>query len=452
MTAETALRITSKNDVDEEQLRMAGKRLGPFIRKRWMIGPVLVVLVILMLLGDHAPWRPWLVGATLAAFALRSFIERRHPGEPLVAFGPATRHLGRDAVIALVVSLPILASGGFDSPVLPLLIPLCFFIGTIAATRTLIVFTLTYAGLFGVLAFMSSRGLVSDLVPAVFGGGSGVPQSKALLYSKAAGFILSLGYAAGLSHLVRQVFREMIGDALDARDEVLRDHEAHARELTTLSGELAHEIKNPLANVKGLAVLVARDVQGKALERIEILQREVSRMEEILQSFLTFSRPLSPLQEEDVDLADLCQSVLALHEGVAHAKNVSLGLSTSGSIHLSCDPRKVKQILINLVQNALEASPSGAAVQLQLLAAPTGGARVEVRDLGPGIPPAVRAHLFEPGSTTKERGTGLGLALARGLARQHGGEVVLADREGGGCTASLTLPARTARPAGEAAS
>lgn len=443
--------ITTKNDVDEEQLRMVGKRLGPFIRKRWMIGPVFLVLVILTLVGDHAAWRRWIVAATLAALALRSLIERRHPGEPLVAFGPATRHVIRDAIIAVLVSLPILASGGFDSPVLPIVIPLCFFIGTIAATRTLVVFTLTYASLFAILAFVSSRGLVSDLMPAVFGGGPAVPQPTILLYSKAAGFIAALGYAATLSHLVRQVFRHMIGDALDARDEVLRDHEAHARELTTLSGELAHEIKNPLANVKGLAVLVARDVQGKGIERIEILQHEVSRMEETLQSFLTFSRPLSPLNEEEVDLRDLCQSVLALHEGVAHAKNVSLGSSAAASVHVRCDVRKVKQILINLVQNALEASASGAAVQLVLLAAPTGGARVEVRDLGPGIPAAVRAHLFEPGATTKERGTGLGLALARALARQHGGDVDLADREGGGCTATLTLPAGTARSAGEVA-
>jgi signal transduction histidine kinase len=80
-----------------------------------------------------------------------------------------------------------------------------------------------------------------------------------------------------------------------------------------------------------------------------------------------------------------------------------------------------------------------------------GGARLEVRDRGPGISESVRAHLFEPGSTTKDRGTGLGLALARGLARQHGGELTLEDRDSGGCTAVLTLPARPPTVAEESA-
>ncbi len=441
----------SKSDVDAAQLKMLGDRFRPLIRRRWMVGAVAAVLVVLMLVGDSAVWRLWLVGVTLGAVALRAVIERRHPGEPLVLFGPARRRALRDAAVALVIAVPVLASGGFDSPLLPIAIPICFFIGIIAPTRTLVVFTLTYAGLVGILAFVSGRGLVPDLMPAVFGGGSGAPQSVALLYSKAAGVMVALAYAAGLSHVVRRVFREMMGDALDARDEVLRGHDAHARELTALSGELAHELKNPLANVKGLAVLIGRDVTGKGGERLEVLQHEVSRMEEILQDFLTFSRPLSPLNEQEVDLRDLCQSVEALHEGMAHARNVSLELIAPAPVRVSCDPRKVKQILINLVQNALDASPPGAAVELAVLRGSDGGPRVEVCDRGPGIPPGIRAHLFEPGSTTKERGTGLGLALARGLARQHGGELLLEDREGGGCTATLVLPARPALFAGEAA-
>jgi hypothetical protein len=119
-------------------------------------------------------------------------------------------------------------------------------------------------------------------------------------------------------------------------------------------------------------------------------------MEEVLQSFLAFSRPLSPLSQQEVDLKDLCASVLALHEGMAHGKNVSLELSAATPVSASCDSRKVKQILINLVQNALEASPSGATIELALLPGPKAGARVEVRDRGPGIAPDVSAYLFQP--------------------------------------------------------
>jgi len=334
----------------------------------------------------------------------------------------------------------IVATGGIDGPVLPFLMPLCFFAGTFAPPRRLIPVVAVSMTLVAVLAAVAVHGWIPDLMPVVFGGGPALPQPRALLCARAAVFAFIIGWSSVAAHGLRQVFRDIVGEVLDARDEVLSGHDAHARELTALSGELAHELKNPLANLKGLAVLVGRDVQGKGVERLSVLQHEVVRMEEILQGFLTFSRPLSPLNAERVDMNKLLDSALALHEGVAHAKNVSLAVHAPGPVSSSCDSRKVKQILINLIQNALEASPAGAEVELVLTAEPGGGARLEVSDRGAGIPEEVRARLFQPGTTTKERGTGLGLALARGLARQHGGELLLENREGGGCTATLRLP------------
>jgi signal transduction histidine kinase len=80
-----------------------------------------------------------------------------------------------------------------------------------------------------------------------------------------------------------------------------------------------------------------------------------------------------------------------------------------------------------------------------------GGARVQIQDQGPGVSQEVRARLFEPGATTKERGTGLGLALARGLARQHGGDLRLENRLAGGCVATLVLPGKKESPTREVA-
>jgi signal transduction histidine kinase len=443
------VRLISKDQLDDVQFTMLEARLNRIPWLRSIVISILVAVLMLTLIGDHAVWRRWILGLLGGCAVFQSIRTLMHPEHS----HPARRIAGRHVWIssALGSGALFLATGGFDSPMLPMIIMLCFFTGTLSAARDLIAVTLAFGAVVCCMAIISMFGLVPSLMPVVFGGGARLPQPAFLLSAKMGALLLALAWAAIVSNAVRAVFRQIVSDAFDARDEVLRSHDAHGRELTALSGELAHELKNPLANMKGLAVLVSRDVQGKGVERLEVLRHEIGRMEEVLQSFLTFSRPLSPLSQQEVDLKDLCESVLALHEGMAQQKNVSLQLSAAAQVQSSCDSRKVKQILINLVQNALEASPPGATIELVLLPGPQAGAHVDVRDRGPGIAPDVSAHLFQPGATTKERGTGLGLALARALARQHDGELWLKNREGGGCIATLTLPARVALSTGEAA-
>ena len=111
---------------------------------------------------------------------------------------------------------------------------------------------------------------------------------------------------------------------------------------------------------------------------------------------------------------------------------------------MACDPHKVSQAVMNVVQNAIEATGPGGRVRLALDAIDVAGrrfARVVVADTGPGIAPDVLERLFQPGTTTKQKGSGMGLVIARAICQQHGGRLELANGPRGGCVATLTFPA-----------
>jgi two-component system, NtrC family, sensor histidine kinase HydH len=428
--------LISKADLDEVQRWLIQKRFSRFRWGKLIFAPLVLTGILVLALRGPGEWRLCVIGGLVALLAWRIVVTVRSCD----AHDVSKRMQEEKSWAPLILAALLLVTGAFDSPLMPMIALIVFFFGTLSPGRALVHFAIAAAAVVGFMLAVSTLGFVPDVVPSSLGGGARSPQPAAMLYWKAAGLLFAIYWAAFVSHNVRQVFRQIAVDAIDARDEVLRNHDAHTRELTALTGELAHELKNPLANMKGLAVLIGRDLHGKPAERLAVLQGEIDRLAGILQSFLTFSRPLVPLSQEEVELGQLCESVIALHEGVAHAGSVALSTLKGEPVHASCDERKVKQVLINLVQNAIDASPPGSTVELVPLALSTGGVRIEVRDRGRGLAQVVREHLFEPGMTTKEHGSGLGLPLARALARQHGGDVALEDREGGGSIAVLTLP------------
>jgi signal transduction histidine kinase len=162
-------------------------------------------------------------------------------------------------------------------------------------------------------------------------------------------------------------------------------------------------------------------------------------MQGILDEFLNFSRPLVPLSQRPTELRAVIDHVVELHEALASERRVELVVT--GEVEARCDPRKVEQIVINLVQNALHVAPAGSQIELSLTRVGE-LAQLLVRDEGPGLSAELLQRAFEPGVTSKDDGNGLGLTVARSLARQHGGELELSPRSDArsGCEAKLELP------------
>ena len=170
-------------------------------------------------------------------------------------------------------------------------------------------------------------------------------------------------------------------------------------------------------------------------------------MQETLAEFLNFSRPLTTLSLVDVGLREAVNEVVRLHAGLASEKRVTFETRGMQPLVVRADPRKVQQMLVNLVQNAIDAVGAGQTVEIEALARGN-VAHLSVLDRGPGVSPERLGFILEPGVTTKAKGSGLGLTIVRALAEQHGGRLVLANRDGGGFVATIELPgARVQREA-----
>jgi signal transduction histidine kinase len=223
-----------------------------------------------------------------------------------------------------------------------------------------------------------------------------------------------------------------------ARDQMTQAALARAREMEQLSAQLSHELKNPLGAIKALVQLSRRDAcDEKSRERLQVAESEVERMSCILQEYLSFSRPMDKLRREPLLLGALADEVVDLLSAQAAAAGVSI--RRTGEAGLDADPRRLREALFNLVANALEATPRGGTVEVRI-SERKGTIHLEVRDSGRGMSGDVLARVGTPFFTTREQGTGLGVAMARAAFSQHGGSLDFASEEGRGTTASATLP------------
>jgi two-component system, NtrC family, sensor kinase len=204
-----------------------------------------------------------------------------------------------------------------------------------------------------------------------------------------------------------------------------------------LAAGVAHEINNPLGVILGYAKLLQRKADGAVAEDLAVVQEEALRAKEIVDGLLDLSRTL-PAATEPVDLRALADEVVSRLREARLLEDVTVDVRGAAAAPGHAD--KLRQVLVNLVRNGVEASGPGGRVTVEVARR---GASVEVAvtDSGPGISDAAAAKLFEPFFTTKPRGTGLGLAVSRAIARAHGGELSALAGEGGGARFTLALPA-----------
>lgn len=207
-----------------------------------------------------------------------------------------------------------------------------------------------------------------------------------------------------------------------------------------MAASVAHEIKNPLASIKG-AVEIIGDERTPAEQKREfraIALSEIKRTDGTIKEFLAFARP----RESRMEKLDLSQSLVASARQIevqTSAKQVRIITDIPNQIYINGDSEKIHQAVINLLLNALEASPHNSQISLSL-SARHNSAEVVIADRGAGIAAADLERVFEPFYTTKASGTGLGLAVVKAIVENHDGSIEISSQPGVGTTVTVSIP------------
>jgi PAS domain S-box-containing protein len=208
-----------------------------------------------------------------------------------------------------------------------------------------------------------------------------------------------------------------------------------------LSTYIAHEIRNPLFAISGFAnsLLRLKDLSETGRNKVQVILEESKRLDNILKSIVNFSRPTQAATQE-VDVNAIAQSVMELMRIACEQQGINVVLQLSPqAAKAKADPELVKQCLINIVKNAMEAMAGGGTLTVQ-----TGMEDdfviLEVKDTGPGIPREIFDKIFNPFFSTKGKGAGIGLAMVKKIMDDIGGELDLKNRPGEGVKVALRLP------------
>jgi two-component system, NtrC family, sensor histidine kinase HydH len=323
----------------------------------------------------------------------------------------------------LTTGATVAVTGGVRSPLLPTL--LTAYLAAVAATGDQSFTRL----LLGATALVVA--LLAMLPPAATG-----PELAGSAY-----VVLTVLGVLGVGALLSPVHlrtRRRSQEFARWRKEVASEALARAQSLEQVGARVAHELKNPLTGVKALVQLGLRSpAEAASHERLEVVEKEVTRMQEILHNYLSFTRPLQSVAPRRVEVGSLVSDTLVVL--AARADDAGIRLYAQGDASVDADPRRLKEALLNLVANASEATPPGGEVVVDVRPA---GEEVEivVRDNGRGMPAETLRRIGTPFFTTRDDGTGLGVVLARSVIAQHGGTLRYDSQPGKGTNVRVTLP------------
>jgi signal transduction histidine kinase len=256
-------------------------------------------------------------------------------------------------------------------------------------------------------------------------------------------FYVAIGLMTGV--LIERQWRER------ERRESLQRELARSERLSSLgqmAAGLAHEIRNPLGSIQGVAELLGDDAPegSKKRELFDVLRKESKRLGTVVDDFLGFARP-RPLSLAPADVTAVVERAVAQMQIDASLRHIVIETRIAPDLpRVHADAERLHQVFLNLLINAIAASPERARITVSAEHAQrdsTAAVMVSVRDHGAGIPSDVLPRVFDPFFTTREKGTGLGLSISHTIVRDHGGWIDIDSAPGHGCTVRVTLPLRS---------
>jgi signal transduction histidine kinase len=401
-------------------------------RLQWVLPMHLLIVGLLVLRGESAPRaiiQSVCVAGIAALFIARMFTENR------------VLWIGSFFWWIASYFLLVATTGGLASPLLVTLgLMVCVVSMSMQRPAWLRpVLFLSLAIGFIVLAVLSHTvvgQMIGPLAPTAYG-----PSVEHVCVALFAVTVTMVGIFRMGWHITNGYERAAL-ELAERREELCSENEDRTRALEGIAARLAHEVKNPLAAIKGLSTHMARNaVDPKTAERLAIVAAEADRLQSIVDGFLSFSRGLDDLKCTPTHPYEIARELGVLLETRAEEAGVTIEAGGDDTLVLDADPRKLRQVLLNIVLNAIQASPRGSNVYLNV-ARDCEGSRITVRDEGIGMTPEVLDRIRKPYFTTKEGGTGLGLAVARGLVEQHGGRLEFKSTPRAGTTVTIFLPTK----------